>query len=347
MGPARRLIVAVEGLPLGTLWLGLSAALGIGALYVAWHVAAGPEAQPFRQFSADEPLFLTADGRAHAVVVLLIAYLLAVHRYESRHWRIDLERLQPLTRLSPEEFEGMLGRLGAVGRGALLGHVGAGVLVGLAIVPAASEDPAFVLHVESWNAHLGWVALSNGLLFGLMGRSVYADRLERRMRARVVQEIAKIDLLDRRSLAPFARQGLRNAFYWAAGSSLASLLVFNVSRAWPIAVLLAGTLLLATLALLGPAWGVHRRLREAKRSELLRVRARIERVKEAALAPAGGAGEAALLPGLLAYEARIESVGEWPFDTPTLLRFGGLLLLATGSWLGGALAERLLGLFLA
>ena len=52
------------------------------------------------------------------------------------------------------------------------------------------------------------------------------------------------------------------------------------------------------------------------------------------------------LPALLAYEARIERVREWPFDVPTLLRFLALALVAAGSWLGGALVERMLGVFL-
>jgi hypothetical protein len=50
------------------------------------------------------------------------------------------------------------------------------------------------------------------------------------------------------------------------------------------------------------------------------------------------------LPGLLAMEARIEGVNTWPFDISTFLRFSALGLLAVGSWLGGAVIERLLGL---
>ena len=50
---------------------------------------------------------------------------------------------------------------------------------------------------------------------------------------------------------------------------------------------------------------------------------------------------AARLPPLLAYEARVTSVREWPFDTATLARFLVFLLVPLGSWLGGALVERL------
>ena len=50
----------------------------------------------------------------------------------------------------------------------------------------------------------------------------------------------------------------------------------------------------------------------------------------------------ARLPGLLAYAKTIESVREWPFDAPTLTRFFLYAAIPLGSWIGGALVERLL-----
>ena len=46
---------------------------------------------------------------------------------------------------------------------------------------------------------------------------------------------------------------------------------------------------------------------------------------------------------VLAFENRIESVREWPFDAPTLTRFFLYVAIPLGSWVGGALVERLLG----
>lgn len=43
---------------------------------------------------------------------------------------------------------------------------------------------------------------------------------------------------------------------------------------------------------------------------------------------------------LLAYRAYVESIREWPFDAPTLLRFALFVAIPVGSWLGGALVER-------
>ena len=107
-------------------------------------------------------------------------------------------------------------------------------------------------------------------------------------------------------------------------------------------LVIAGTLYMATRAFLGPVRAIHGRLREEKRSELRRVRNRIAAVREAALI-GDDLARAAELPGLLGYEARIDGAHEWPFSAPILLRFGLLVALAVGSWLGGAVAERLLG----
>ena len=45
------------------------------------------------------------------------------------------------------------------------------------------------------------------------------------------------------------------------------------------------------------------------------------------------------LGGLLAFEARIAGVGEWPFDVGTFVRFALFLALPLGSWIASALVE--------
>ena len=44
---------------------------------------------------------------------------------------------------------------------------------------------------------------------------------------------------------------------------------------------------------------------------------------------------------LVAYLRLIEGVREWPFDVSTVLRFSLYLMIPIGSWLGGAMVERL------
>lgn len=72
-----------------------------------------------------------------------------------------------------------------------------------------------------------------------------------------------------------------------------------------------------------PVRGVHRAIRAAKDAELLAVRAE----------------DATRLGGLVAFEARIAGVSEWPFDVGTFVRFTVFLALPLGSWIAGALVE--------
>jgi hypothetical protein len=45
---------------------------------------------------------------------------------------------------------------------------------------------------------------------------------------------------------------------------------------------------------------------------------------------------------LLAYHDLVERCSEWPFDTPAVLRLALVVLVGLGSWLGGAVVERML-----
>ena len=52
------------------------------------------------------------------------------------------------------------------------------------------------------------------------------------------------------------------------------------------------------------------------------------------------------LGNLVAYQALVRSVREWPFDLRTVSRSALLIVLGVGSWLGGAIVERLLDVLL-
>ena len=104
-------------------------------------------------------------------------------------------------------------------------------------------------------------------------------------------------------------------------------------------LIIATLVVSATLAFLYPLRGASGRVRAAKQQELARVREEIRGDRERMTTDTAAAGR---LPSLLAYEARIERVSEWPFDNPTLAHFG-LLLPPLLSWLGGALVERAIG----
>jgi hypothetical protein len=101
---------------------------------------------------------------------------------------------------------------------------------------------------------------------------------------------------------------------------------------------------LATAAFLLPVRGLRRQIRARKTEKLAQLRDEI-RKNEKLVAESGtkSAEASTRLPALLAFEKRVESVREWPFDAPTLTRFFLYVAIPLGSWVGGALVERLLG----
>ena len=102
--------------------------------------------------------------------------------------------------------------------------------------------------------------------------------------------------------------------------------------------------LMAAVVFVLPLRGLRRQIRARKAEELAQVREDIRLSRELAATSGPESGPAgAKLPGLIAYMNQIESVREWPFDAPTLTRFFLYVAIPLGSWVGGALVERLLG----
>jgi hypothetical protein len=327
----------------GSFWVALAVLAGVAICYLGSAVAFA-EVGVF--FDASDPSAIDPAFRFNAILTLVIAFTVAALVAERRAIARDLAELRAVVDASEPEWATWQKRVAEPRGRRLTAVLALGAAVGVAIV-AFSTAIASAPHLGNpWFGHRIWVFLLNPTLFALLalmalrslGRSRVFSEMGRRVRVR---------LIDPSDLAPFARAGLRGAIYWFLGSSIASLLAINSDVPWVVTIVILVTVGLGFWSLLLPSQGVHESLRHAKRAELARVRAEIERARDALLGRGdAGAEVAALLPSLLAYEARVASVREWPFDTATLARFIVFLLVPLGSWLGGALVERLLDAFL-
>jgi hypothetical protein len=158
----------------------------------------------------------------------------------------------------------------------------------------------------------------------------------------------RVELLDTRPLAPLGRAGLRGARTTIGFTALLSLMLllrligYYIPLAGIIAFLIA-SLGLAVRRLLAPMMGVRRRVRDAKRTELERVR---EVIRAESRSRPEGEGRWQSTDGrlsdLIVYETRIESVSTWPVDSSGVLRFALYVFYGLGAWVGAALMERLL-----
>jgi len=181
------------------------------------------------------------------------------------------------------------------------------------------------------------------LLFGVTGATIYVTWTSYWTERALDAFTAKLDLLDTTPDRRVAAAGLRRSFFWLGASSLASLAFVDLGFSWMTGLVLSLTLTFGTLLFFAPLARLARRIGAEKASELARVRARIRGARDALLDDKGVAGlaRASDLPALLAYEQRIEGVREWAIDVSQVLRFATLVVLALGSWLGGAVTDRI------
>jgi hypothetical protein len=292
----------------------------------------------------DEPVWQDEGTRALAFLSLLIGSALASAHYEAMGALRDLAQLRPVLGCTPAQFESLSEEASRVPtrRRRLAGAAGiagaAGAIVG------GNPD---VASMAIWLDHdLVTFAVVGALVGWLLATGAAARSQQDRAFDRALGLLPRIDLFDLDALGPFARRGLRRALGLAITVSLFAMALVEVARFGRIMPVLAIVLVpwtLATLSFLRPVLGVRRRIREEKRSVLARTRAEI-RDAEAALrsTPAAAGAPPGSLADLVAYHDFVDALPEWPFDSPTLARFVLYLAIPLGSWVGGAMVERLL-----
>jgi hypothetical protein len=308
-------------------------AIGVAALYLG-------SAALF----ADLSVFEDGSGRFGGVRLarfngalgLVFAYLCASLWLGQRWVRYDFHDLRKVVEASTETWAAWVEQVRSPGAPGLMRAALLGALAGCVIDFIGGRSSYDTTGI--WPGHIVWIWILNPALFAMMGMQVWASA----WRARIYQELgrrARVQLGEIGPLAPFARAGLRIALLWFVGTSLASLLLVDTDAPVLVGSILVVTTAIAVASLLAPSRGVHERLRDAKRQELGWLRTEIARA--AGALRLGDAQGAAQLPALLAWESRVAAAPEWPFDTSTWLRFALFLLVPLGSWLGGALAERI------
>ncbi len=289
------------------------------------------------------PLWRIPNVRETLVLSVLLGWALATEPLARRNVARLLETIRPSLAWSDGEFRAGLGEalaLHAVPRrlGALLG-LGLGAWVSIATDPEPFAWQGPRAHEDLWQLAL------NMAICLLFARGVYATLYLGRRCAAVAREAVQVDLLDTTPLKAFTRYGLRASTLWVVGGSLVALFFLNWGFSVYTALGVTATLGMASAVVLRPVRAVHQRIRSEKRAALERVNHSLRRDHALVLEPVGsGATEAAnRLPGLHAYRDFVAALPEWPFDLSSWLRSALLLAVAIGSWLGGALVERMLG----
>lgn len=222
---------------------------------------------------------------------------------------------------------------------AAIGAAGVALAVALLFAPGSWEDGRPAME----HPNFAWALLRSSALGWMVARAVGIELAIAWGFSQLGSRAAAIDWLDQRPLAPFARKGLRSVFLLLIYSVLFSLFLLEPWGRGVAVTMLVLFPALCVAALLLPVWGVHRSLVAAKQRELARVDAALHGEAQANLAGGARAPVDARLANLVAWRGLVDAANSWPFDLSVWLRFFLYVSLGLGSWLGGALVERLLG----
>jgi hypothetical protein len=320
-------------------WLGLGIFLGYlvvrgafdGLFLVSWGFPVGTD-----------PLWRSDSFWTELVNAALLGYIPAVLLMAHRGVSRDLIQLRP--RLVGSDADVADIRRAATRSSGVVARVcqGLGFLGGFYLV---LHDPSLSLGSESTltNPAFMWPLVRTPIFGWVLVTLVVSDLNGTLAYWRLGRDHIEVDLLDLQSLTPFARRGLRSALTWVVFSMVFSLFWIGDHASHVNPFVFIAVLTMATVAFAMPLIGVHTNIRTVKRLELERLRGEI-RVERAGVLNelSVDTDNSPKLANLIAYFQLIDRTREWPIDAVNVLRFFMYLLIGLGSWLGGAVVERLL-----
>jgi hypothetical protein len=267
---------------------------------------------------------LSGSMRFALIFSLLITTVLGMQRFSRERERADLMAHAAVLRggmADAREVTALTPGSANLGRASLVG-VFVGCLLCWTIV---RPTPAL-----QTLATYAWFCAVTILISVLFARGVALTRGASRDTRRNIEERLVVDLLRVDRLSVIGRSAARAALIWFVVSAVICLF-FIGGRIDPFTIfLLLGCAAMGIWIFVATMEMVRRKIRVAKAAELERVRSQIDAERNAP-------GER--LQGLLAYEARIQAVHEWPFDQTTLVRVMASAFILAVPWFGQAIVQ--------
>jgi len=283
------------------------------------------------------------DLRIALTQILIMTYFASAYACLLSTARRTTHELTPVGRQG-DDWSSVVDRAGKHRRGLLpiLG-IASYLVVGVAVTNITTPAPTDPWDVNIWNYDVYWHRITTVFHVYWAAGCCYVVIVESLRLSRLSDTVESVDLLDLAPYQPLVRQGLINALVLIGGVSVMSLLGVESRYGSVLAGFWISSILLAWAGLMLPLRGIRRKIKEAKDQELDWCRqALIEQRDDLKT----GDSQQTNIAQVLAYRDMINDMRNWPFDNPTLARFGLYLLIPLGSWLGGAFVERGLDLFL-
>lgn len=287
------------------------------------------------------PLALADPSRIYVAIVeaMVIGYLVAARVATARAARATLDSLAHALDGTPGALARVRNRIGQYPRLRFLVAGCGGAIVAVLIPRLLHDDSAHPMLTGEWLPELTLRRTLAPVLGWLFGTYLLVSVREAARVSHLATHLRSLDLFDRSSLAPFGRFGLQMAFRAVGLVSLSALFVAerDLGPVMLVLVLLAAVAAAAGLVL--PVRGLRARIAEEKRRELACCREALRRARDAALVEQKSAiTQHGRLSDVVAYKQLVESIDEWPIDTPTVLRASAYVGLPVLSWASGSVA---------
>ena len=211
------------------------------------------------------------------------------------------------------------------------------LVVGVIVTNATTPEPVNPWAWQTWNYDVFWHRATTVFFVWWMACFSYVTVVESVRLSRLSDDIASLDILDMRPYQPLIRQGLTNALLVLGMVSVLSLLAVESRYYLALVSFWIVFTVLAWVGMMLPLRGIRKRVKAARNQELDWCKQQLVISRDALKS-----GDDAKQPiaEIMAYRTLVESTGNWPFDSLTLVRFTLYLLIPLGSWLGGAIVER-------
>jgi hypothetical protein len=183
-----------------------------------------------------------------------------------------------------------------------------------------------------------WFMPITPLLWISLARGVHGSVASTREMTHLIKTELQIDLYRHHELAIFGRIAMRGAFIWLIFVGIILISLRGAQSAAFAQPTLLIAMAIASFNFISTMQPVRKKIRAAKDAELASIR---EQLAQARAAMEKG-GDGASIPALIALEARVEHIREWPLDLPTAARLPLYLLIPVVPWAAGIYAERIL-----
>jgi hypothetical protein len=284
---------------------------------------------------------LTGAHDLHVVIVesLLVGYLVFARAFTVRAARATIEEEIAAGRMPEAAGESLHDEIGRYRR---LRFVLAGTAGGL----LAALAPVVVLDATAmpWNGATSspenaWRHVLAIAVGWLIATYLFVVIRESRRISAAADLLQDVNLFDSGSFVPFGRFGVSSAFTTAGLFSVFSLIL--VEHGFAVVVATVGSLsaVAAAAGLLFPLRGLRERICEEKERELACCRVALRSARDALVEGRMVTTDHGHMSEVVAYTRFVESVNEWPLDTPTVVRVGASVLLPMASWLSGAIGS--------